>query len=191
MKILFFDTETSGLPINYRAAVTDLGNWPRLVQLGWIVYEDQDKLNEIERIVRPVGFEISEAVSKVHGITQEKAMHDGGDLLDILSHFESNLKVCDLLVGHNLSYDLNVMGSEFLRGFGCNPFDGKKTYDTMLKGTNLCKLPGGKMGSYKWPKLHELYYFLFHEPLAQTHTALDDIQNTAKCYFEMQRLGIL
>lgn len=191
MRTLFFDTETSGLPINYKAPVTDLGNWPRLVQIGWIVYEDETPINEVERIVRPEGFEISETVAKIHGITHEKAMHDGGLLSDVLAHFDSNLSACDLLVGHNLSYDLNVMGSEYLRLCGRNPFNNKSTYDTMLKGTNLCKLPGMRMGSYKWPKLHELYQYLFHEPLQQTHTALDDIRNTAKCYFEMKRLGVV
>ena len=31
---LFFDTETTGLPKNYNAPITDTDNWPRLVQLG-------------------------------------------------------------------------------------------------------------------------------------------------------------
>lgn len=153
--------------------------------------DDGTILNEVERIVRPEGFEISETVAKIHGITQEKALHSGVPLPYALDNFESDLMQCDVLVGHNLSYDLNVMGSEYLRLCGRNPFDGKSTYDTMLKGTNLCKLPGNRLGSYKWPKLKELYEFLFHEPLAQTHTALDDIRNTAKCYFEMKRLGVV
>jgi len=28
---LFFDTETTGLPRNWKAPVTDLDNWPRMV----------------------------------------------------------------------------------------------------------------------------------------------------------------
>lgn len=190
MNILFFDTETTGLPKNYKAPVTDLENWPRLVQIGWVVYRDGEFAYDIERIVRPDGFIISEQVSKIHGVTQEKALRDGGMLYDVLQHFESNIQVCDLIVGHNVSYDLNVCGAEFLRITGRNPLENKPIYDTMLRGTPLCKLPGGRMGQYKWPKLQELYFHLFHEPLAQTHTALDDIQNTAKCYFEMERLGI-
>lgn len=192
MRTLFFDTETSGLPINYKAPVTDLGNWPRLVQIGWIVYDDDGKvLNEVERIVRPEGFEISETVAKIHGITQEKAIHSGIPLSYTLASFESDLTQCEVLVGHNLSFDMSIMGAEYLRACGRNPMETRITYDTMLKGTNLCKLPGNRLGSYKWPKLKELYEFLFHEPLAQTHTALDDIRNTAKCYFEMKRLGVM
>jgi hypothetical protein len=33
---LFFDTETTGLPSNYKAPATDLNNSPRLVQLAWL-----------------------------------------------------------------------------------------------------------------------------------------------------------
>jgi DNA polymerase III epsilon subunit-like protein len=193
MNILFLDTETTGVPKNYKAPVTDLENWPRLVQLGFIGYETDGievfKSFENEHIITPVGFTISEQVSKIHGITQEKALTDGEDLMENLYHFGQTIEWADLLVGHNLSYDLNVMGAEFIRMEGKNPLDGKKTFDTMTASTDLCKLPGGYGGKYKWPKLSELYQYLFHEPLAQTHTALDDIQNTAKCYFELKRLG--
>lgn len=192
MNILFFDTETTGVPLNYKAPVTDLNNWPRLVQLGYITYETDGievfKSFEQEYVVRPDGFEISEQVSKIHGVTQEKALTTGEDIKEVLYHFRNLVEWSDLIVGHNLNFDLNVVGAEYLRLMQTNPFDGKKVFDTMLNSTNLCKLPGVR-GSYKWPKLQELYQFLFHEPLAQTHTALDDIQNTAKCYFEMKRLG--
>lgn len=191
MNILFFDTETTGVPLNYKAPVTDLKNWPRLVQLGYITYETDGievfKSFENEHVVRPDGFEISEEVSKIHGVTQEKALTSGEELQQVLYNFRGLIEWSDIIVGHNLNFDLNVVGAEYLRLMQTNPFDGKKIFDTMLSSTNLCKLPGTR--GYKWPKLSELYSYLFHEPLAQTHTALDDIQNTAKCYFEMRRLG--
>ena len=33
MNYLFFDTETTGVPRNYYAPVTDTNNWPRLEEL--------------------------------------------------------------------------------------------------------------------------------------------------------------
>ena len=131
---------------------------------------------------------ISEEVSKIHGITHQQAEQEGVDLKFVLSVFSEWAALCDDLVGHNLPYDLNIMGAEFVRASKDNPLVGKSLYDTMQKSTNYCKLPGGH--PYKWPKLKELYYFLFREELAQTHTALDDIRQPAKCYFELQRLGI-
>ena len=46
MKIFFFDTETTGLPINLNAPVSYLNNWPRLVQLAWQVYDENECLIE-------------------------------------------------------------------------------------------------------------------------------------------------
>ena len=43
---LFFDTETTGLPKRWNAPVTDLENWPRLVQLAWIMYDDRGNMLE-------------------------------------------------------------------------------------------------------------------------------------------------
>ena len=47
---LFFDTETTGLPKNWKAPITDLENWPRLVQLAWLVYDNIGNkiINEVE-----------------------------------------------------------------------------------------------------------------------------------------------
>ena len=193
--ILFFDTETTGVPKNYKAPVTDLENWPRLVQLGYIVYDvlDGGEVEEYvsaEWIVRPDGFVISPEVSKIHGVTQEKALTDGESLAEALNDFVTWADICDTLVGHNISFDLNIMGAELIRAGMSDPFVGKAQYDTMQKSVDFCRLPGGFGGKYKWPKLKELYKILFNEELAQTHTALDDIRQTAKCYFELQRRGI-
>ena len=35
-KLLFFDTETTGLPSDYNAPINNSHNWPRLVQISWI-----------------------------------------------------------------------------------------------------------------------------------------------------------
>jgi len=40
---LFFDTETTGLPRNWNAPVHNTQNWPRMVQIAWIIYDDGGK----------------------------------------------------------------------------------------------------------------------------------------------------
>ncbi len=44
MNYLFFDTETTGLPANYKAHFTDVHNWPRVVQLAWMLADDEGKV---------------------------------------------------------------------------------------------------------------------------------------------------
>ena len=189
---LFFDTETTGIPKNYNAPLTDFENWPRLVQIGWVLYDNEKKfVAEAEFIVKPDGFEIPEGASNVHGITTEKALSIGDPLEEILGIFKKTLEGCDTIVGHNLSYDESIVGAEFLRLKMENPIPSKKLVCTMKSSTAYCKIPGGYSGKFKWPKLHELYSTLFHEDMGAAHTALMDIQNTAKCYFELERLGVI
>ena len=41
---LFFDTETAGLPRNRKAPISNLKNWPRLVQIAWMQYDHSANL---------------------------------------------------------------------------------------------------------------------------------------------------
>lgn len=188
MYTLFFDTETTGKPRNYKAPMTDADNWPRLVQLGFVVYDQETYVGHDEFIVIPDGFEIPLEASAIHGITTERALL-GTSINRVLEKIEQAIKISDVVIGHNVSFDINVLGAEFIRQGRDNPFAGKTIIDTMTASTNFCAIPG-PYGN-KWPKLTELWFKLFGTELPQTHTALDDIQNTAKCYFELVRLGVI
>ena len=73
--IFFFDTETTGLPKNWKAPVTDLNNWPRLVQLAYLCCDnDGNEISSGDFIIKPEGFSIPAQVSKIHGITNESAL---------------------------------------------------------------------------------------------------------------------
>lgn len=51
---LFFDTETTGLPQNYKAPVTNLNNWPRMVQIAWLQYDkDGNRISANNSIIKP------------------------------------------------------------------------------------------------------------------------------------------
>ena len=69
---LFLDTETTGLPRNYDAPSSDTRNWPRLVQLSWLLTTSKGKIiNKGNYIVKPKGFVIPKASSDIHGISTE------------------------------------------------------------------------------------------------------------------------
>ena len=191
MSYLFFDTETTGVPANYNAPVSDSANWPRLVQVGWILFDnDKNRIYQVEHIIRPDGFEIPIDASNVHGITTERALLEGQPLIKVLEDFEYSMPVNGVFVGHNISFDMNIMGAEFFRVFGRNPLEGKRTIDTMRSSTNFCEIPGN-YGKYKWPKRTELYRKLFNKDMGAAHTALQDIENTATCYFELVKRGVI
>lgn len=194
-KILFFDTETTGLPPRglERCSYKQTNIWPRLVQIGWIVADE--KGNTIKRkseIIRPDGFTIPQGASDVHGITTEKALRLGVPLANVLHEVYNDMLTAKLLVAHNFNFDYKILGAEFYRqNINTNVTDSRKHVCTMLSTTNYCKLQPIVHGEYKWPKLEELHIKLFGHSFSGAHDALADVEATKKCYFELKKRGIL
>ena len=49
---LIFDTETTGLPKNWKAPITDTDNWPRCVQIAWQLHDEMGELVEDQNYIR-------------------------------------------------------------------------------------------------------------------------------------------
>ncbi|MDR1895744.1 MAG: 3'-5' exonuclease [Prevotellaceae bacterium] len=185
---LFFDTETTGLPKSWKAPVTDLNNWPRLVQLAFLSYDDYgNKISSGDFIIKPDGFTIPADASNVHGITTERAIKEGYPVLFVLQQFDQLIRQADYLVAHNMSFDEKIIEAEFLRNRMTNSISNKRKICTMKSTTNFCAINGTY--GYKWPKLSELHYKLFKTYFEEAHNAAVDIQATAKCFWELKRTG--
>lgn len=190
MYYLVFDTETTGLPKNYQAPLDDFDNWPRLVQLAWQFYDGDGNLWEEENlIIKPEGFVIPEEAAKIHRISQERALTEGLPLNEVLQKFSEAIKRADFLVGHNIDFDNNIVGSEFLRNSIANQLAEAKKICTMKLGVDICRLPG-RMG-FKWPNLNELHLCLFQENFSDAHDAMIDVRACARCFFEMKTRGLV
>ncbi len=188
---LIFDTETTGLPRNYSAPLTDFDNWPRCVQLAWQVHDETGKMiSQGDHIVKPDGFTIPFNSEKVHGISTERANREGIPLSEVMEHFNSDLEKCAFVIGHNLEFDLSIMGSEYLRMERENPLAAKVAIDTKDESTEFCALPGGR-GRYKWPTLAELHDKLFQIGFEEAHNAAADVDATARAFLELVRIGVI
>lgn len=191
-RILFFDTETTGVPRDYQAPITKSHNWPRLVQLGWIVIDCNGKMiKERNCIIRPEGFRVPQDAIKVHGITNQKALREGHYLEFVLDEFMEDLQGVERIVGHNINFDKNIIGAELYRIGKPHTllFDLPYTC-TMHSSTNYCKIPSNHYG-YKWPSLEELHIKLFGYAFEGAHDAMSDIIVTKKCYLKLIQLGII
>lgn len=187
---LFFDTETTGLPRNWKAPLTDLNNWPRLVQLAYLYYDSNGHLiSHGDFIIKPEGFTIPLEASRIHGISTDKAIKDGQPITFVLEHFNSLVEKADFLVAHNMSFDEKIVGAEFLRHGMQNSIQSKNKICTMESAINFCAIDGPH--GYKWPKLSELHHKLFGTDFEEAHNAAADIKATAKCFWELKRLGNL
>ena len=188
---LIFDTETTGLPKKFNAPITDLDNWPRCVQIAWQLHDyDGTLIEHNDFLIVPDGYDIPYQSEKIHGISTALAKTKGESLKEVLNSFINVLSKTKVLVGQNLKFDLNIVGSEFHRLGYDNEWLKMPVLDTCTeKSAFLCKLPGGRGGKFKYPTLSELHQCLFKVPFKEAHNATADVEATARCFFELIRKG--
>lgn len=187
---LFFDTETSGLPKDYKAPSSNTQNWPRLVQLSWILTDSSRKhIRVADYIIKPDGFTIPDDASRLHGITTQRALNEGDDLKIVITAFLMDLKKATAIVGHNIDFDKKVVGAELIRLGEKDLISSFPSFCTMKSGTNYCAIPGNY--GYKYPTLQELHKKLFGIGFANEHNSASDISATEKCFWEMIDKGII
>ena len=184
--ILFFDTETSGLPAKGQYNNPNHPNTPRLVELGALLYKENGQLyGNLELIVKPDGFEIPKSASDVHGITTERALSEGIPIKAAMQRFSKKISMCDTIVAHNLSYDYLVYRGECIKTDMEDELADKKHICTKEMMTDICKLPGN-YGKYKWPTLQESHVNLFGYEFSGAHGAMSDIKACAKVFFKIK-----
>ena len=189
-KYLFFDTETTGLPRSWGAPVTKTENWPRMVQIAWVMCDGGGlELERVGAIIVPEGYVIPRDVSAIHRITTERAVAEGERLAEVLERFARRVSEATHLVAHNVSFDEKIVGAEYLRNGMPNVLKGKETLCTMHGSTDYCQIPGSY--GYKWPKLSELHKILFGEHFKEAHNAEADINATVRCFWELRRRGVM
>ncbi len=191
-RFLFFDTETTGLPSRDRKIRRDPLTWPRLVEIGWIL-TDQDGviLSENATLVIPDSFVIPDESTLIHGITTEEALNYGVPLVEALHTFCQIIHDADIIVAHNLSFDMRILVSELIRMGMKNLLWDIPGICTMKSSASFCAIPGRFGKGFKWPSLKFLYKSLFHTDPHISHRALDDTLLCARCFHELQKKGIL
>ena len=186
---LIFDTETTGLPKQWNAPITNTENWPRCVQIAWQLHDDMGRcLEHQDYLIRPDGFNVPYDAEKIHGISTELASEQGVSLLEVLELFNIALSKAKFVVGQNVSFDLNIMGCEFHRLNLVSNLNQLPVLDTCTEKTAMmCQIPGGRGGKFKLPTLTELHKFLFNKPFGEAHNATADVEATTRCFLELIR----
>ena len=179
--ILIFDSETSGL--------CGKDDNVYICQLAWCTYNTKTKRKaEYNNFILNVPIEITN--SQIHGITTEIS-RKGYNFDEIIDIFLSDVKESDLIVAHNIQYDLQALEIELTRLERYDDIDylyNKKYYDTMKESIQLLKIKG-KYGKHKFPKLQELHKYFFGSEFEDAHNASADIRATLRCYNELLKIN--
>ena len=85
---LIFDTETTGLPQNFNAPLSDSDNWPRMVQIAWQLHDENGELIENQDyIIKPEGYDIPFNATRIHGISTKMRRNREGTCRKVLEEF--------------------------------------------------------------------------------------------------------
>lgn len=192
MKVLIFDTETTGLPQERNPSITETHKWPHIIQLSFILYDTStitvvDWGDDIIRVSKDV--EITPKSIEIHGITRGMVQRKGISIHNALKKFNESLKIADYIVGHNISFDKRMIMVESIRLKLPQYFTisglRKSEYCTMKRNVELCKIEKiSRFGEkyFKYPSLSELYLHLFGEMPKGTHDSMADVLICARCY---------
>lgn len=179
---LFIDTETSGLPKNWKAPYAKEKNWPHIVQISWIVFDHNFK--EVKRenhYINNTDFTITKAAQKIHGISDDYRLKNGEDLKKVMSFFCKDInEFSPLIVGHFVELDYHMVNVSLTRLEMPNVFKQSTFYCTMKTSADYVT---NSVISHL--KLDKFFTILFNEEPEQMHNALADALNTSKIFFHL------
>lgn len=157
-----------------------------IIQIAYNMYDgDFRKIKYFNKI-------INEGIGKVdfYGkITQDIIEKHGSDPIDVLLEVIFDLQICDVVIGHNISFDMSRI-YRYCDKYCINIDKKPKQICTMYLSKHLCCLKNVK-GSVKTPKLSELYMYCFGclPDETKTHSANYDVDITFLCFYHLYKNG--
>jgi hypothetical protein len=188
--LLVFNTSYVGIPNNIEAPVTDLDNWPRLVQLTFSYYDGIGRLiTSGDFVINPDGFDLHNKQISSSSITQEIAETHGVQIRNVLTLFHQLIQKAHYIVSHNLLLNEKIVGAELLRaGIGYS-FWGKQVLCTMESMIDFCSIECD--GRIKKPDLMELHYSLFGNYAVYHNDSSEYVRTIAKCFWEIKKRDMI
>ncbi|MDD5197995.1 MAG: 3'-5' exonuclease [Candidatus Gracilibacteria bacterium] len=189
MKAFVFDTETTGLTVR----TGTLDEQPYIVQFAGILGEVDSvngftELDRVDIMVKP-RIAIPFAASQVHGI-YDRDIENAPYIEEVMDQILKYLNTTDIVVGHNIEYDEEVIRSELKRLGRDGDYQPIKRVCTMRGSTDYCKLQGRGF-SFKPPKLSELHKHLFGEWFEGAHNAMVDVEATTRAFGLLVQRGVI
>lgn len=189
MKILVFDTETTGF-IDKKNPSTE--GQPFIIQFAGILGELKDgNYREIAR----KNILINPCISIPYGASQVHHIYDidvqwAPNMQESIDAIMSFLGEADCIIGHNIEYDEDMLKLELRRYQKLHLYQPLQVVCTMKSTVDFCALQGNGE-RFKYPKLWELYKKLFGEYFIGAHDAMTDVEATLRCFLELEKQKIL
>jgi len=180
-RIMILDTETTGIPkkINgYFDLYKNLKSYEnsRLIELAYVIIAT-DNAKEYQTLVLSEGLKITDESTLIHGITEDMCIKDGKPLSTVLDTLYEDINSVDIIIGHNVEFDVSILLSEYYR------LNKKCLFKIQKEFICTVKLFHNIYGKYL--KLTDLYKIVFNETF-NAHRAMDDVIACKKLYLYLQ-----
>lgn len=189
MKILVFDTETTGF-LNKKNPSLDAQ--PYIIQFAGILWELKNwEYSELERkniVIKPP-ISIPYGASQVHHI-YDIDVKEAPAMSEQITEIMDFLSKADAIIGHNIEYDEDMIKVELKRLEKLHLYGPDQVICTMKTTVDFCALRWNGL-RFKYPKLWELYKKLFWEYFTWAHDAMVDVEATQKCFLELEKQWVL
>jgi len=180
--ILFYDTETTGLPL-FKEPSENPGQ-PHIVQIAAALVDEQTRktVQSIDLIIKPDGYEIPEEMTAIHGIDTAFASAYGVPFFHAISVF-FHMWYGQKRVAFNESFDARIIRIAQHR-LGVS----EKNLDEWKVAPAECCMrmanPYTKLG--KFPKLVEAHRHFIGSDFDDQHSAMADVNACIAVYFAIK-----
>ena len=156
VKILAFDTETSGLPPKFGESwrqkdilekqlqtnanswtIELLDTWASIIQLGYILYdtENTENIKIFDKYISiPDNIDIDADSLKIHNISREKiySSNNSVSISMAIQEFIQDAEQADIIIAHNVKFDRLMIISELMKLTPLNKRDENASVKMML-----------------------------------------------------------
>lgn len=176
MKVLAFDTETTGLVSNH---TMKLDKQPEVIEFyGCLVdLSSGEILDELEQLIRP-SKDITEEITRITSI-DDAMVADSPAFAQVQESIKTFIEEAPAVLAHNLSFDMEVLDLEMER------LNRSISWPKMRICTveQTVHLKGFRLS------LSGLHDHLFNETFPEAHRAKNDVIAMVRCAVELHKRG--
>lgn len=198
-RVLFLDTETSGLPPD-KAPIEFSGN-PVPIEVASVLCESDtpdSKRNVYQSYVDFRDVPIDAGAAKAHGITRATLEALGRPPIGVMNKLIGDLAAADVLVGHNILFDVKMLQIHAHRTGQLDKLQEQiariDVRCTLKLSQPILRLPptarqvaAGFGNTYKSPNLGEAFRFFFGRDFTGAHGALADCLAARDVYYAIRK----
>ena len=156
MKVIYFDTETTGLNSKF----------DRIIELAMLTVEDGEITDEYDKFVN-IDWDLPPKITQITGITDEMLILEGESEAHIAEDLKNNLTPDTLMIAHNCQFDLSFVYSLLERHYPNDAYEivsNIKWMDTVTVLKDRKEFPHKLIDAVKYYGIEEVNF----------HRAIDD-----------------